>query len=344
MGSVQPGLCHETHPSLNGLPTGGAAGAAGRIRGRLSLRAMTRSFGLVGGTALTVVATSVVLAGACAPGNVQTLARPQRLARLSGQPCTGRPPVSPGSRVFSGSAAGPLSPRTIDAARIQALTRALGEIATTVGREVRIVESEIGDDYRYEVVDASTASIGRLEVRGARSLGQACIEAATGAVRAFVAVPDEEWLRLKIKARGATLLLFRCRSDPPAACDEIPLEAARMFARRLGLTLISAPHRATPDEELPPNAQRIRELGRIYGASQLLIVDFQAEFLGEQAGEFYSRARAHAWVADSFEATAQPLATSVPVKGGHYSRLDASRAALGKASKRLILEADQGQK
>jgi len=55
----------------------------------------------------------------------------------------------------------------------------------------------------------------------------------------------------------------------------------------------------------------------------------------EEDGEFFSRARASAWQVDGFEATFGPPAEVPPVKGGHYSKLDATKAALRKAYERL---------
>jgi len=228
-----------------------------------------------------------------------------------------------------------MSVRATEAARTDALMRGLRQIAVRVGGEFVDVREEVNGEYSYRIKDSQTSEVRQVEVRGAQPAGDPCIQESDGFVRAAVVVPETEWRRLQIQSKGATLLVYRCKADPQEACDGAPLRAIQQAAADRGLSLLSTPYRPPADSPFPPSPAQVRQLALDYEAARLFVAELEVVFLGEEDGEFFARARASAWQVDGFEATFGPPAEVPPVKGGHYSKLDASKAALRKAYERL---------
>ena len=256
-------------------------------------------------------------------------------APTAGPVCRRPPAQAPGPLTLVGYSDGPMSVRAAEAARTDALVRGLKQIAVKVGGEFVDVREEVNGEYSYRIRDRQTSEVRQVEVRGARPAGQPCIQQADGFVRAAVVVPEQEWRRLQIQSKGATLLVYRCKADPQGACDGAPLRAVQQVAAHLGLSLLSTPYRPPPDSPFPPPPARVRKLAFDYEAARLFVAELEAVFLGDEDGEFYSRGRASAWQVDGFEATFGPPIEVPGVKGGHYSKLAASKAALRKAYERL---------
>jgi len=215
-----------------------------------------------------------------------------------------------------------------------ALTGALTELGVTVGYQLTDVTSEADGEESYRVELRRSAEVEAVEVRGARVVHR-CVDPADGSVRAWVAVPEAEWLELARVLRGRTALVLECAGAASDLCETpATLAPLRAAASELELDLLPGLRRAGESTE----AAGLCEIGVKEGAARVLHVRLDARDDAADYGEHFAWASAHAHLYETRDCTRQRSAAPEEVKGAQFSAAEARKAALARAVERLVEE------
>jgi hypothetical protein len=215
-----------------------------------------------------------------------------------------------------------------------ALTRALAELGVTVESELTDVTTEEDGKEGYRLELRQSARVAPVEVRGARVVHR-CTDPSDGSVRAWVAVPEVEWLELARLLRGRTLLAIECAGVAAESCDsEQAMVLLRAAAADLELGLL--PEHQRVDETT--GSARLCELGVKAGAARVLHVSFGARDDGEDYGEHFAWATARAQILETRDCKVWRSAAPAETKGAQFSAAEARKTALFGAVQRLVDE------
>ena len=241
------------------------------------------------------------------------------------------PARSPQGRlVLEGTAAGPLDDRTREAAFTHALGRKLRELGVEVSSEVRDVRRATSVGTTYDVTFDQRVTQAPVVVRGA-TLDATCATPDGRRVWARASIPSAEWARLERLARGRTLLVYRCESDPPGACDPALRDRVATAAAAAGLRLLAGEPKGVAPASDVWSPEVLQTIGQSDDAAFVLWVTLRVAFDQASHGEYYSYATAAAALADTNDGGVLRRVDVPRTKGGHYSSHDANRAAVTKA-------------
>ncbi|MFH1532481.1 MAG: hypothetical protein ABIK09_17280 [Pseudomonadota bacterium] len=220
-------------------------------------------------------------------------------------------------------------------ARQDALLTMAQEIAVEIGGEIAtkqiVVDQQQSVDVRI-TTSARTESVKVEDVKFVQDYSETWRR--SGLVYdayALVAIPRAAIWRARCDAKGHVLLAFACTDGAAGICASSHRDRVRAALSEAGITLL-------PDLAEPGDPAALAATGLEKCAARVVVVQVESRFLGTQGDEHYAEASGNVRVLQS--GTAEELAafTVGPVKGGHYTKADALRAALGKAIDELGTE------
>ena len=221
------------------------------------------------------------------------------------------------------------------AARQDALLTMAQEIAVEVGGEIATRQIVVDQQQSVDVRITTSARTGSVKVDDVKFVQDYAETWRRGGVvhdaYALVAVPRAAIWRARCNAKGHILLAFSCEGGAEGVCTSSHQETTRAALSDAGLTLL--PTAATPGDPAALAAQGLEEC-----AARVVVVEIGARFLGAQGDEHFAEATGNVRILRTGTAEELSAFTVGPVKGGHYSEVDALRAALDKALDELGAE------
>ena len=212
-------------------------------------------------------------------------------------------------------------------ARQDALLTMAQEIAVEIGGEIAtkqiVVDKQQSVDVRI-TTSARTESVKVEDVKFVQDYSETWRrDALVYDAYALVAVPRAAIWRARCDAKGHVMLAYLCDGGAEDVCANSHRDSVRAALSDAGVTLL-------PDLADPADPAALAAAGLEKCAARVVIVEIGSRALGTQGDEHYAEATGNVRVLRS--GTAEELAafTVGPVKGGHYSKADALRTALGK--------------
>jgi len=276
--------------------------------------------------ALCFALLTSVACGAAGPSRLEATA-PSRPSWIGGPSYS-----SGGAMIYNGLASGAATPEEARrAARQDALLTMAQEVAVEVGGEIATRQVVVDDQESVDVQIRTQSRTRSIHVEGVRYLEDYGETWRRGGVVhdawALVAVPIEGLRAARCEADGRLLLAWSCDAEEGVCGPDHEL-GLREALGTLAMPLLP--------ETLPTtDPAGAAAAARSRCAARVAVVRAGARFLGEHGGEFFAEASASVRFLKAN--TGEELAAFEvgPVKGGHYSRGDALRAALARALEEL---------
>ena len=255
--------------------------------------------------------------------------------------CASRPPVdacgalvSPPDTVFeTGIARG--NTDDFDAAQSafrDGVLKLVGRLETTARTSVERFARVRGNEVSADVLIRTRVSTRAFRLRGLRQSASCRLD---GETRTIVSLPSSEWRALQRAAQGTAVAVYSCHSQPLAACTDVIRDKSIEALQALGLDLRPVEF----EFEDRPTLEQVRGWGERYDAAYVVAVRLAVDPTGtvpyDEYVEHYAAATFSMWLWDTRDAELRYTRTVDKISGGAYDVLDASRAALGQAVKRL---------
>jgi len=220
-------------------------------------------------------------------------------------------------------------------ARQDALLTMAQEIAVEIGGEIATKQIVVDDQQSVDVQISTSARTESVKVEGVKFV-QDYTETwrRSGVVYdayALVAVPRAAIWRARCDAKGHVLLAFGCDGSEEGVCTASHQDTVRAALSDAGLILL-------PDAAAPGDPAALAGKGLEKCAAQVIIVEVSAHSLESRGDEHYAEASGNVRVLRAGTGEEQTAFTVGPVKGGHYSKADALKTALGKVLDELGAE------